>query len=218
MRGKIITIEGADATGKKTQTKLLVEKLKEEGFDVETLSFPRYETAIGKVIRAYLLGKFGKLDEINPKIASSLYIADRLDAQLKIASWLNQNKIIVLDRYLESNLAHQAAKVFGKEREKLIRWLYDLEVKYFKIIPSDLVLLLDLPLGEAEKAMMAEERQKDIHESDTAYKMEVHKTYLQAASIFGWHIVDCMSSGKRLSKKEVAEKVWNVVKKFLKTS
>ncbi len=214
MKGKIITIEGGDGTGKKTQTRLLVKRLKKEGYDVETLSFPQYEKPTGKIIRAYLDGEFGSLKEVNAKIASALYASDRLSAQEQIKKWLQEGKIIVLDRYYESNMAHQGAKLPEQERQEFIKWVYDFETS-LGILASDIVILLTLPLDVAEEAMKNEGRQKDIHEKDVAYSREVHKTYLLAAKIFNWKIVDCMSVDARLSKEQVAEKVWDVVKENL---
>ena len=47
MLGKLIVIEGCDATGKHTQSELLFEKLKESNFDAVLVSFPRYKTIFG---------------------------------------------------------------------------------------------------------------------------------------------------------------------------
>ena len=57
MIGKIIVIEGTDCSGKETQTRLLVEKLTNDGLKVKRLSFPMYDTPTGKIIGACLLGK-----------------------------------------------------------------------------------------------------------------------------------------------------------------
>ena len=42
-KGKLIVIDGIDGSGKATQTKILVEKLRQQGLAVETLNFPQYE-------------------------------------------------------------------------------------------------------------------------------------------------------------------------------
>jgi len=216
-RGKIITIEGGDGTGKKTQTGLLVERLRKEGYDVETLSFPQYETPTGKIVTAYLRGEFGSLNAVSPKIASAFYAADRLAAQKQIKEWLEQGKLVVLDRYYESNMAHQGAKSPEQERQEFIKWVYEFEVHKLGILTSNLVILLTLPLDIAEKAMINEKRDKDIHESDINYAREVHKTYIIASKLFDWKIIDCMSgdASRRLTEQEVSEKVWNVVKENL---
>lgn len=220
MKGKIITIEGGDGTGKKTQAEMLVARLRKEGHSVETMSFPRYNTPTGKVIRAYLDGKLGNLNEVSGKVASGFYAADRLAAQGQIKQWLGEGKIIVLDRYVESNIGHQASKVAEHEREETIKWVYGFEVSDLGILPSDIVVLLTLPLDLADEAVIVRGEAKDIHEQDQNYLREVHKTYEQAAKLFGWQIVSCMSSeeNKRLTKEEVAEKVWEIVSSKISTT
>lgn len=215
-RGKIITIEGGDGTGKKTQAGLLVEKLRKEGYEVETLSFPQYEKPTGKIVTAYLRGEFGSLKDVPAKVASVFYASDRLEAQEQMKKWLQQGKLVVLDRYLESNMAHQGAKLPEEKREELIKWVYEFEINKLVILASDIVILLTLPLDIAEKAMIDEKRDKDIHESDINYAKEVHKTYQLAAKLFDWKIVNCMSEDRRLTEQEVAEKIWNIVKENLK--
>ena len=216
MKGKIITIEGGDGTGKQTQAAKLVSNLREKGYDVETLSFPQYDKPTGKIIRAYLNGEFGNLNEINAKTASALYASDRLSAQDKMQSWINDGKIIVLDRYYESNMAHQGAKLPESERKEFVKWLYDFEVHKLGILKSDLVVFLKLPLDVAEKAMQIQGRQKDIHEKDVSYAMEVHKTYPIAAKIFDWKVVDCMSDDvRRLTVGDLSEKILKIVLNFL---
>ena len=48
MRGKLIVIEGTDCSGKETQSKLLIEKLRNEGVQIDIYSFPSYETPTGR--------------------------------------------------------------------------------------------------------------------------------------------------------------------------
>ena len=52
IHGKIIVIEGTDCSGKETQTRLLVEKLQNEGYKVKRISFPMYDSPTGKIIGA----------------------------------------------------------------------------------------------------------------------------------------------------------------------
>ena len=54
---KLIVIEGTDCSGKNTQSKLLQEKLKKDGYKVVEMSFPMYDTPTGKIIGGPYLGK-----------------------------------------------------------------------------------------------------------------------------------------------------------------
>ncbi len=76
-RGKIITIEGTDGAGKRTQTELLVKRANLEAYPVFTMSFPDYKSDWGKKIQQYKEGKYGNLDEVDPKNACWLFALDR---------------------------------------------------------------------------------------------------------------------------------------------
>ena len=83
--GKFIVIDGIDGSGKKTQTKLLIERLKREGLKVKTIDFPQYENNFfGKFIGECLVGEHGDFAKLDPKIASVLYGADRFESSQKI--------------------------------------------------------------------------------------------------------------------------------------
>ncbi len=213
--GKVITIEGSDAVGKKTQAEMLVKTMRKEGYAVETISFPRYDTFFGKIISAYLKGHFGKATEIKAEEASMLYAFDRLFAQTQIKEWLNEGKYVILDRYMESNFGHQAAKVSRDARVDKITELHNFEVFKLGIRPSDVVVYLSLPLEFALQAMEVENRKGDMHEMDRRYQIEVHKTYEIAAEKFNWRIIECAENGRRLGIEEVATRVWDVVKREL---
>ena len=84
MKGKFIVIDGTDGSGKATQTNLLVERLKKENYDVETIDFPQYGQKSAALVEEYLNGKFGTAEEVGPYIASIFYACDRYAASFKI--------------------------------------------------------------------------------------------------------------------------------------
>jgi dTMP kinase len=231
-RGKIIVIEGSDGSGKKTQTKLLVEKALKTGYNLKTMSFPQYDKPTGQKIKEYLSGKFGGVeDSSNIKVVIKLYADDRLDAKPKILKWLNPGKWIkpgkdlVFDRWIESNIGHQAAKVKAEDRIKLTEWIKLLEVDQNGLPEADLVIYLDLPVEFNQKAMEKEGRTKDIHESNVPYLLRVEDTYRWLASKNeNWRAIDCLkkqadSKQDRIRKtvEEIHKEIWNIVKPVLKT-
>ena len=125
--GKFIVIEGGDAAGKQTQTKLLVERAKQYGFRTAQVAFPRYDTPIGKEIKRYLNGEYGNLNEVDVRFASLMYMMDRHDAQPWIQRTLNRTDLLIADRYSTANMSHQAEKATGKKMKELMQWLYDFE-------------------------------------------------------------------------------------------
>ena len=118
----LIVIEGIDGSGKGTQAQQLTERLIATGRRVRLLSFPRYrETLFGHAIGDFLNGRFGQLNEVHPFLASVLYAADRFESKSVLADALHQSDVVVCDRYVPSNLAHQGDKLDGADREELLR-------------------------------------------------------------------------------------------------
>ena len=76
--GKFIVIDGTDGSGKATQTKLLVERLKNDGHDVEIADFPQYGKKSAGLIEKYLNGKYGSAEEVGPYRASIFYACDQI--------------------------------------------------------------------------------------------------------------------------------------------
>lgn len=201
--GKFVVLEGADGTGKTTQVKLLFDSLKKKNIPVVLTSFPRYESSWGKMIRRYLNGEFGSLDKVNPYLASMLYAGDRLLASVEIKKWLTDGKIVVCDRYVASNIAHQAAKLKSKsDKLKFISWLEGLEFGVHKIPKPDVVVLLTIPTKVAQKFMKS--RKLDIHEVDVSYQESVAKTFREyAKGKNNWVEVSNVRGGKLKSLDEV---------------
>lgn len=73
MKGKLIIIEsGSDASGKATQTEILYERLKKEGYMIKKVEYPNYESPSSALVKMYLKGDFGKnASDVDPYIAST---------------------------------------------------------------------------------------------------------------------------------------------------
>ena len=144
--GLLITLEGGDGAGKKTEVQLLVNDLRKAGHNVETIDFPKDEALLGKMIRKILRGDYGPLDKINPSFFSFLYSVNRHAFGSVLRFWIRRGYIIIADRYVESNFAHQVSKLAGDvPREKLIQDLCFIEYQLLDLPKSHLVLFLDLP-------------------------------------------------------------------------
>lgn len=218
-RGIILTIEGTDGTGKQTQTRNLVKRAEEAGYNVFTTSFPDYESKWGKKVRAYLKGEYGGIKGVDPFQASMLYALDREEKKELFLEKLSEGCNIILDRYMESNFGHQGAKA-GRKRKKMVKWLWDLEVKLLGMPPSDHVIFLDLPVKYSIWAM-AERKESDIHESDTQYLKNTYKAYKMLAKQDNWTTVPCikktlgMFNRRRYTVDELADRVWDIAQKVL---
>ncbi len=217
-KGKIIEIEGTDGTGKKTQSKLLMEKLKEAGLKVELISFPRYNEFFGSLIKRYLDGEFGLKEDLPAEFVSLLYALDRYQIKKEVSKKLKEGKILVMDRYYYSNLAHQGAKfVKRNEQDEFITWLKVVESKVPR--PSKKIFL-DLPIDVTQKLMENEGRgKKDQHEADMQYLERVREIYKRIVlNEKDWISVKCakLENGKWFvrSREEIHEEIWNSLKAF----
>lgn len=177
-KGFFIAIEGIDAVGKKTQTSALRSWLRSKGLTARALSFPVYETTIGKEIRRFLVGKV----RYPPEVRAMLYSANRWEAKQKLEALLTRTDALIVNRYIGSNLAYGLSS--GLELE----WLLHLEEGLPK---PDLVLVLDSPPA---KLVPRRGRDKDSYERDAALQEKARSAYLSLAGKFGWSVIDATGS------------------------
>jgi len=212
MPGKLVAIEGVDSSGKHTQARMLLERLEKEGFKAELVSFPRYETIFGKLVKKYLSGCFGPLEKVRPEFASLLYSLDRYDAMPEIEAFLKAGKVVVLDRYAASNIAHHASKFSGEKRGSFIQWMETVESRLPK---PNLTIFLDLPVPVSLKLMKERPREKDIHELNPEYLEATRQVYLSLAERPGWARIDCAKGPGIKTKEEIHKIMWERVSEIL---
>lgn len=221
-RGKLIVFEGPDGAGKKTQSKFLVKYLESIGINSYYIEFPQYNTPFGRLVAKYLRGEFGEKEAIPPEIPAILYAVDRYQFMDDIEDKLRQGVYVVANRYSESNLGYQAAKLRGKAKADFIKWLECLEGRLPK---ADLVVYLHLPVAEAQKLIANRSgkkylkgKQKDIHEIDIDYQKRVDRTYLEVArkDPKRWRVVNCASKGSIKSKNSIHKEIIAIINKKFK--
>ena len=227
MSGVFIVIEGADGSGKATQTKLLLDRLEKEGHKADTTHFPQYEgNVFGELIGECLAGGRGDYLSLDPRITSVLYAGDRFESKDKIQEMLEKNDVIVLDRYVSSNQIHQGGRVKDKEeRPEFFRWLDNLEYELFGLPRPDHIIFLAVPV-EVSMRLSQEKAAKDkkpyLQGNKDVY--EENKEYIQSSrdNAFAlieyqddWHCVDCVEDDNLLSREAIHEKVWELVSNFL---
>ncbi len=222
-KGKFIVIEGTDGSGKATQTALLLQRLKESGYSVETIDFPRHGEDSGKLTDLYLTGFFGDATKLDSKLISGFYAIDRLMNKPKMNAWLDEGKVVIADRYTSSNIGHQGAKVSDyEERKKLFLWINRLEFEEMKIPKPDLYLFLHVPAEIAFKLIEKKSRRKytltehkDLHEKNLEHLKAAEVSYLHASKTFNWKIIECAENDALLTMEEIHEKVWQEVSRLV---
>ncbi|HSH50245.1 MAG TPA: dTMP kinase [Bacteroidales bacterium] len=223
---KFIVIEGLDGSGKSTQIKNLKKYLEQHHVDYEYLHFPRTDSRIyGDLIARFLRGELGDIESVNPYLIALIYAGDRNDAKELITQWLKQKKLVIVDRYVYSNIAFQCAKLKSKkEKIELSNWIKDLEYNYYHIPCPDLNIFLDVPLEFTKrnltKQRIGDERnylngKEDIHEKNIDFQNEVRNIYLHEAKIDSQlKIIECADKDGVMPEQYIIfEKLIDLLKK-----
>lgn len=215
----LIDIEGIDGSGKGTQAKRLYDRLVAEGAPARLLSFPRYDaTLFGLAIGEFLNGAYGTLDQVHPFLVSLLFAGDRYESKDVLLEALQSSEVVVLDRYVPSNVAHQASKLDGQQRTDLARRILKIEFEIFALPKPDLVLLLDLPVALAQEligrkaARNYTDRAHDLQEADGSYLGRVREMYLELARTEpNWQVIECCQAEHLKSVDDIAAEIWQQV-------
>lgn len=199
-RGKFIVLEGIDGSGKRTQLEMLARALEDRKVPFTQVSFPRYDGFFGKLVAQFLNGDFGPLDAVDPHFSALLYAGDRLEAKPKIEADLAAGRVVLADRYIGSNLAHQSARVLAAKREEFVAWLKHLEYKVYALPPEDLVVYLRVPAEEAQRLVGQKgardytKLRRDLLEADIAHLKTASEVYDQLAEQSNWVKVECSNA------------------------
>lgn len=227
-KGRFIVIDGTDGSGKATQVKLLVKRLRQNGYRVKNIDFPRYyDNFFGKFIGECLANGHGNFVELDPYITSVLYAADRYESAEQIKRWLAKGNIVIADRYASSNQIHQGGKIDNAAaRKNFLAWLEKMEFGVFKIPKPDLIVYLEVPI-EITQGLLSGKRaarkkrylngKKDIVESSRRYLDNSKRSAIKLVKENNnWLKVDCAVADKLMSRREISEAVWDRVVNFLK--
>ena len=223
-----IALEGLDGAGKSTQIRKLQEWLKEQGRMYEYVHFPRFDTPVyGDLVARFLRGELGNLTEVNPYLVALIYAGDRVEASMTIRRWLAEKKVVIIDRYVTSNIAYQCAKLTSDEDKAVLReWILSLEYDAHAIPKPDLTLFLDVPFAFTEKSLSknreGDDREylqgkEDIHEASLDLQQAVRQVYLNEAKHDPtFKIVNCSDeNGHMLPPEQTFEKIKEYIKPIL---
>lgn len=222
--GRFFVIEGSDGTGKSTQYDLLRSRLQNEGYDILEIHFPRYEEPSSYFVREYLAGKYGSGEEVGPYTGSLFYALDRYQASTVIREALEAGKIVLCDRFVGSNMAHQGTKFSDdQERNAYFTWLDNLEYGMLRIPRPDTNFVLTAPYEVIRERLAKKQdssthvKGKDIHEADPEHIRKSLEVYEALCGQFPneFKQIDAIQDGKLASIEAIAETMWQTIAPLL---
>lgn len=179
-RGIFISIEGPDGSGKSTQIENIKEFFHDKNMDIIFTREPG-GTPIGERIRGIILDR--KCSEMDPMTEAMLYAAARAQhvAQV-IRPALEEGKIVICDRFVDSSIAYQG---YGRKLGEAVASINHFAVK--ECMPDMTILLkLDPAVG---KHRISEDQQDRLEAEREAFHQEVYKGYLELEKNFPDRIV-----------------------------
>lgn len=174
--GVLIALEGTDASGKATQTKLLAEHLHRVKHEAPLYSFPRYNTALGATIKRHLVGdtlvaeRSHEFDPVrrapeDPLWFQAVCLADKYEAAADIEAHLRADRFVVCDRWKPSAIA------FGASDGLDVNWVERVQER---LPTANLNILL---LVSEEEALRRRPNLRDRYEKDRDKQKIVRLNY-----------------------------------------
>ena len=222
-RGILIAVEGIDGSGKRTQVALLEKALAKRGQSVYSTGFPQYDSWFGKMVGQFLDGQLGSLESVDPHFTALLYAGDRFEAKPRMEAELKRGNIVLADRYIGSNLAHQTARVPGGKRAEFLSWIEHLEYRIYGLPRESLVLFLRVPPVEAQflvaqkSARGYTDSKRDILEASLRHLEDAIQMYDLLSRRPNWATIRCFDAGRHVMRQpeEIAAEVLAAVEPLL---
>lgn len=191
VRGTFIAIEGGDGSGKGTQSELLAEYARSLDKTVLKVSFPRYGEKSAYYAGKYLDGTYGAVNDVHADLASLTYALDRFAAKDELTSALDQGQLVIADRYVASNLAHQGTKFTSDDdRHAYYDRMLDTEYNILGIPRPDINIVLIMPTALAQsnvdkkEARTYTDKKRDIHEADPDHLDKAKANYEELCRLY----------------------------------
>ncbi len=192
-KGYFVAIEGGDGSGKGTQAELLRAYVETTLVKpVLKLSFPLYGQNSAYYAGRYLDGEYGAADEVPADLASLAYALDRFAAKTDIEQHLLlPDSLVIANRYVASNLAHQGTKYADKDaRLAFYDRMMDTEYNIFGIPQPDINIVLVMPTDMAQGNVDKKDtrsytnKKRDIHEADATHLDRAKANYEELCALY----------------------------------
>ena len=175
----------------------------------------------GQKVGDFLNGRFGTLESVHPVLVSLLFAGDRFESHNLIQTAIANHHVVICDRYVASNVAHQGAKASGTERKELIDWIQHLEYSIYQLPRADMTLFLDVDVEHAQELIAAKSRRDytdkaaDLQEADANYLRRVRDVYLELAHEQRWTSINCVQGTHVRTIDEIAAEIATIVEASL---
>lgn len=166
MPGVLIDFEGIDGAGKRTQSNLLADRLRQRQLPVAVHSYPDYRSRYGMVIKEFL----GSRISLTVEEQLLLYLLDMIKDKERVQQMVHQRHTVIMDRYFPSTVAYQCARGFPYEKAKRIVESTDLPV------PS-VIFYLQMPVDVTRPRMTQRGVNLDRFEVDAEFLAKVQAMY-----------------------------------------
>lgn len=191
--GRLVAIEGLDGSGKRTLTRALTEVFGRRGAKVAQHAFPRYgEDVHADLVSDALHGRLGDVADSVHGMAV-LFALDRYGAKPTLERDLRDFDVVLVDRYIASNAAYQAARLHQDETGEIVAWVRDLEVGRFQLPVPDRQLLLRVPVELAAGRAENRDRVRDSYETDSGLQArcaDVYDGLARSSWLSPWLVLD----------------------------
>ena len=215
-KGMLISLESCDGGGKSTQSKLIIKYFEDLGKKIKYLHFPMYgHNMFSEMVTNFLQGQYGDNGKVDPIFVSNIYSMDRYMYKDELLKDLEENDVLLVDRYVFSNVAYQTSKIkngYFKTKDELRNHIIHFEFSFLRLPYPDLILFLDVPIIEIENRLRKERigadreylnGKADIHENDISYQEKVRDVYLSLISMKNFKIVNTNDNERILSPNEI---------------
>lgn len=205
-RGRFITFEGGDGTGKSTQAARLAKRLEARGISVKTTREPGGSLGAEQIRSLLVTGKLARWDAMTEALLFTAARRNHLETLIKPA--LENGIWVVSDRFSDSTMAYQG--IAGELGQDTVRTLDQTALGGFE---PDLTLILDLPIkiGLARSGVRNEnngEGEDRFERKGMAFHERLRAAFLEIAR---QNPGRCRVINAEGTPEEVEKRVWRAV-------
>lgn len=211
--GLFVAIEGGDGSGKGTHAELLRQYAEEQGWNVYKISFPRYGEDSAFYVEKYLNGAYGSAEQVPADLGVLPYAIDRYAASTDIRAHLvGEKDMVIADRYMASNLAHQGAKVADAEERKVFyERTKTTEYGVLGIPKPDKSIVLIMPTEhmqanvDKKDARSYTDKKRDIHEADASHLESAKVNFEELCELYPTDFIPIACTGDDSTMRSIGD-------------